>query len=158
MLPAKRQFEVLEHRELLEHGRLLKFSADARLRDFRFGQCQEIQFRPKMHASRIRTSLASDDVHHGGLARAVRSDDAAQLAGLDSQGEFVERLEAVEADGQVLEIEAFAGTLIFWMAPACPLEFGAAPSSLAFSLLPETRPMIPRGRNSVTSTNNVPSA
>ncbi len=64
--------------------------------------------RPNQADPVIRARLAGDDVHHGGLAGAVRADDAAQLSRLDVQRQRVERLEAVEADGQLLEIENLA--------------------------------------------------
>ena len=67
----------------------------------------------KPRRSRIRARLARDDVHHGGLAGAVRADDAEQLARIDVQREIVERLEAVEADGQVLEIEPLVANAHF---------------------------------------------
>ena len=37
------------------------------------------------------------DVHHRGLAGAVRADDGAHLARLDDERQVVQRLEAVEA-------------------------------------------------------------
>jgi hypothetical protein len=49
--------------------------------------------------------LAGDDVHHGGLAGAVGADDAAQLAGVDVEVQAVERLEAVEADRDAVQVE-----------------------------------------------------
>ena len=59
----------------------------------------------KPRRSRIRARFPRDDVHHGGLAGAVGADDAEHLPRIDVQRELVERLKAVEADGQVLEIE-----------------------------------------------------
>src|SRR5438105_5835679 len=58
-----------------------------------------------MRLAGLGARLAGDDIHHGGLAGAVGSDDAAQLARLDDQAQAVERLEAVEADGHAVEIE-----------------------------------------------------
>src|SRR5439155_2159105 len=49
--------------------------------------------------------LAGDDIHHGGLAGAVRADDGAHLAGRDGEREIVERLEAVEGDADAVEVE-----------------------------------------------------
>ena len=39
---GQRQFQVLEHRQLLEHGRLLKFPADSGCHDFRLRQLKQI--------------------------------------------------------------------------------------------------------------------
>ena len=60
---------------------------------------------PKKRLAGIGPGLAGDDVHHRRLAGAVRADDAAHLAGADRERERVERLEAVEADGDVVEVE-----------------------------------------------------
>ena len=49
--------------------------------------------------------LAGDDVHHGGLAGAVRADDGAHLAGIDGERQLVEGAEAVERNGDAVEIE-----------------------------------------------------
>ena len=61
--------------------------------------------------------LAGDDVHHRRLAGAVGADDRAQLAGLDEQRQVVQRLEAVEADGDAVEIEQLpSGCVRAWRA------------------------------------------
>ena len=60
---------------------------------------------PKNAVPAVRPRLAGDHIHHGGLARAVRPDHATQLARVDRQRELVERLEAVEAHGDVVQIE-----------------------------------------------------
>src|SRR5262249_37753805 len=44
--------------------------------------------------------LAADEIEHGGLAGAVGADDDADLVLLDIEGEIVDRLEAVEGDGE----------------------------------------------------------
>ena len=49
--------------------------------------------------------LACDHVHHRGLAGAVRPDDGPKLARVDHQRELIERAEAIEADGDAIEIE-----------------------------------------------------
>src|SRR5262249_18385045 len=95
----------------------------------------------------IGSCLPGHDVHHRRLAGAVGSDDATELAGVDPQGQPVERLEAVEAHGQILEIQN---------RPAHQL--ARLPADHRASLAPGTRPMSPRGRNSVTRTKIAPSA
>ena len=64
--------------------------------------------------------LAGDDVHHRGLAGAVRADDGAHLARLDDERQIVERAEAVERDGDAVEIEQARR----WC--ACPWRYSAA--------------------------------
>src|SRR4051812_22528498 len=100
-----RELEVLEHAMVLEHSRLLKLAADSGVRDLRFGEACEIDGLAEERGSGIRSRLARDHIHHGGFACAVGPDHATQLTGLDGQRELVERLEAVKAHGDVLEIE-----------------------------------------------------
>ena len=57
----------------------------------------------------VRPGLAGDDIHHRGLAGAVRADDRAHLARLDHERQGVQRPEAVEADGDAVEIEQRLG-------------------------------------------------
>ena len=106
-----RELEVLEHRVLGEHRRLLEFAADAGVGDLGFGQSREVDRLPEERGARVGPGLAGDHVHHRRLAGAVGPDDAAQLAGVDDQRQVVQRLEAVEADRDRLEVEdaAMAG-------------------------------------------------
>ena len=101
---------------------------------------EQIDVVAKPRRPRIRPSFPRDDVHHGRLAGAVGADDAKHLSRIDVQREVVERLKAVEADGQVLKLSLLSRTLTSLYSAEC------------------RSPIIPRGRNSVTSTNNAPSA
>src|SRR6266404_1161054 len=49
-----------------------------------------------IHFAAVRSGLTGDDIHHRGLAGAVRADDRPHLAGLDRERKIVERAEAVE--------------------------------------------------------------
>ena len=60
---------------------------------------------PKNARAGVGPGLAGDDVHHRRLAGAVGADDAAQLAGVDRQRQRVQRLEAVEADADVFQVQ-----------------------------------------------------
>ena len=100
-----REFEIFEHRMRFEHGGFLKFAADAGVGDFRFRQAREIDVLPKKCRAGVGAGLAGDHVHHGGFAGAVGADDAAQFAGFDHEAQVVQRLEAVETDRDVFEIE-----------------------------------------------------
>ena len=61
----------------------LKFSSDAGLRDFRFGELEQIDSAAEPRFPRIRPCFARDDIHHRCLAGAVGADDATQLSGFD---------------------------------------------------------------------------
>ena len=100
-----RELEILEHRVLLEHRGLLELAADPGMGDLRFGHAQQVDGLAEERRTRIRPGLARDHVHHGGLARAVRPDDATQFAGFHREREIVQRLETVEADGDVVKID-----------------------------------------------------
>ena len=100
-----RELEVLEHRVVLEDRRLLELAADAGVRDLGLGQLREVDRLAEERGARVGPRLAGDHVHHRRLAGAVGADDAAQLAGVDRERQVVERLEAVEADRDVVEVE-----------------------------------------------------
>ena len=57
----------------------------------------------------VRPRLAGDDVHHRGLARAIGADNRAKLARIDDEGQAVQRLEAIERDRDIVEIEQALG-------------------------------------------------
>jgi hypothetical protein len=133
-------------------------------------------------AAGIGPGLAGDDVHHGGLAGPVRTDHAAQLAGVHIEIQVVDRLEAVEADADVFEIEDDALTDIqiqiqqgVHEAPLAVLAHGLAQlldglhragSGCASvrgrkrrrALTMPTKPAIPLGKKSVTKTKSAPKA
>ena len=111
------QLEVLGDRQVLEDGRLLELAADAGPGDLGLAHGQQIELVPEPGPAFVGPRLAGDDVHHRRLAGAVRSDDAAQLAGLHVERQRVQRLEAVEADGQLLEVEDVGGDGLM----RCPL-------------------------------------
>ena len=73
--------------------------------DLGLGEPREVDRLAEERGALVGPRLAGDHVHHRGLARAVGSDHAAQLARIDDQGEVVERLEAVEADRDAVEVE-----------------------------------------------------
>ena len=152
-----RELEVLEHRELLEHRRLLELAADAGVRRSRprSARVRSIVW-PKNAVPVVGPGLAGDDVHHRRLAGAVRADDAAQLAGVDRQREPVQRLEAVEADGDVVEVEDRAMRRVETTRerPSSPIHRHVRSCFVP----PAHSPASPRGRNSVTMTKIDPSA
>src|SRR3989344_5976182 len=101
----ERELQVLEHAQVLEDGRLLKLAADADLGDLVLALFQQVDGRAEEGRATVRPGLAGDDVHHRGLARAIGADDAAHLAHGDVQAQLVERLETIEADLDVVEVE-----------------------------------------------------
>jgi hypothetical protein len=72
-----RQFEVLEHRVVLENRRLLELAADADVRDLGFGEPRQVNGLTEEDRPFVGPRLAGDDVHHRRLAGAVGSNDAA---------------------------------------------------------------------------------
>ena len=165
------ELEVLEHGQALEHSRLLKLAPDARLCDLRFRQRQQVDILREPRGAVIRTRLAGHDVHHRRLAGAVRADDAPQLSPVHREREAVERLEAVEADGQVVEREDLVGRRQvrrpghFSLLPSDTPMYepsarmaGAAAPAWTARRRRAPGPTRPRGRNSVTRTNRAPSA
>src|SRR4029453_6811231 len=151
----------------LEDGRLLELAADAGVGNLRFGQQREIDRLAEERGARIRACLAGDDVHHRRLACAVGSDDAAQLAVVDRQREIVQRLEAVEADGDAVEIKDRTMSRVHAAAGDGHPRLGNAlgPTVGAWQPVHEVRPFDPRrrtspmtpdGRNNVTTTNSSP--
>ena len=105
----ERELDIVEDGVALEHRRLLKLAADAELGDLGFVEPREIVQAVEHDVAGVGPGLAGDDVHHRGLAGAVRADDGAHLAGLDGEGEIVQRLEAVERDGDAVEVEKCGG-------------------------------------------------
>src|SRR6185437_8232731 len=85
-------------------------------------------------------------VHHRRLSRAVWTDDAQQLAGLHVKRKIVQRLEPVEAEGEVFQVQALVASGL--SRRHAHLRFSREGSS----------PASPRGRNNVTSTKRAPSA
>ncbi len=85
-----RQFEVFEHRVVLEHGRLLELAADAGVGDLGFAQSRQVDRLAEENRPLVGPRLAGDDVHHRGLAGAVGPDDAAQFADVDHQRQRVQ--------------------------------------------------------------------
>jgi len=66
---------------------------DARLRDFRLRQVEQIDFSRRRRAA-IRTRLPVTTSIIVVFAGAIRTDDAAQLAGVDLERQRVQRLES----------------------------------------------------------------
>ena len=101
----EREFEVVGDGLALEHRRLLELAADAELGDLGLVEPREIVRTVEHDVAEVRPGLAGHHVHHRRLAGAVRADDGAHLAGLDGEGKIVQRLEAVERDGDAVEIQ-----------------------------------------------------
>src|SRR4029078_4474718 len=110
------------------------------------------------------------------LARAVRSDDAAKLAVIDSEAQIVERFEAVEADRDAVEIKDWSVRRIDRVTGDAHADlrkrtgdsgvdavhpFGAHRSGRDVvddraRSKRQSCPITPRGKNSVTRMNNRP--
>src|SRR3546814_14810955 len=90
--------------ELAEHARHLELPAHAGAFDLvLLGPAERLFAEPDL--ARAGLGLAADQVERGGLAGAVRPDEAAQLAAGDAQIEVVHGEEAVEAHRHVAQLE-----------------------------------------------------
>ena len=99
------QFQVLKHRELLKHRRLLELAPDAQLCDLGLFVAQQIDGAAEVHGAAVRPGFAGDDVHHRGLAGAIGPDDAAKLAGRNIQRQVVDGLEAIETHVHIFQVK-----------------------------------------------------
>ena len=182
----QREFQVFKHGELFKHRWLLKFSTDTQLRNVGFFVAQQINRAAKENRAFVGSRLAGDDVHHRGLAGAVGTDDATQLAGRDIERQLVDGFEAIKADADVFKIQnAPVGRIDLTCrhgdtasAGVAPTRFGVAfvvgqsghalfdaPCALfqqfgCHAAFPFhsffTRPTTPLGRNKVTAMKSVP--
>ena len=105
MIDIQRQQQIVFDGLALEYRRLLEFPADPEFGDPGFVEPGQIGDAVEQHLALIRLGLAGDDVHHRGLAGAVRADDGAHLAGLERQRQIVDGVETVERDMHAVEIE-----------------------------------------------------
>ncbi len=89
--------EIVERRHSFEQSNVLERARDALTRRNRGTHARA---RPALErdASPLRMIEAVDDVQHGGLAGAVRTDDGANLATPDVEGDVGDRLHAAEAE------------------------------------------------------------
>ena len=90
---------------MLEHRRCLKLAAYAKFRDRCFIKSGEIIGAVEDGLTNIRLGLAGDDIHHGGLAGAIRPDDGSHLVMIDRERQGVQGAKSVERDRHVVEIE-----------------------------------------------------
>jgi len=95
-LALESEQKVVLDRVHVEHGRLLEFAADAEFGDLRLVELGKIMRAVEQNVAFVGPRLAGDDVHHRGLAGAIRADDGAHLARLDRDREIVDGAEAVE--------------------------------------------------------------
>src|SRR5262245_4318193 len=105
----ERKADIVLDRVHVEYGRLLELAANTEQRNLGLVEARQIVGAVEVNIPRVGPGLASDDVHHGGLAGAVGADDGAHLTWLDGEGEIVERAEAIERHGHAVEIEKRRG-------------------------------------------------
>src|SRR5579883_1809031 len=148
-----RQLEIVEDGQILEHGGLLELAADAEIGNPRLVEPREVDDALEEDAAAIGPRLAGDDIHQRRLAGTVGADDAADFALFDGEREIVERLEAVEADGDAVEREQRCRV---HGAPSAPGRAAGA-SGGRRRRVRRTRPNSPRGKASVTRTKSPPS-
>ena len=172
MIDIQRQQQIVFDGLALEYRRLLEFPADPEFGDPGFIEPGQVGDAIEQHLALIRLGLAGDDVHHRGLAGAIRADDGAHFAGSQRQRQIVDGMKAIEGDVHAVEIEQRgSGTAVH--------DVHCAYSAISGSLTPSSRaalaalavmrcafhgshqllkvPTIPRGSSSVTRINSAPS-
>src|SRR3990167_2238703 len=98
---GKGHFQVLEHRQVFVDRRVLKLAPDAGTDDVELthlGQLPALE----LDAAGGGFGLAANQVEHRGLAGTVGADHHAHFIAVDIQVEVIDRLEAVEGNGQAL--------------------------------------------------------
>jgi len=88
---------VLEHRVIHINGGCLEFPANPERLILILVECGEVGVVAVSIFPRSGARAAGNEVEHRAFARAVRTDDGAQLALVHIKGEIVDRLEAVES-------------------------------------------------------------
>lgn len=88
--------------------RSLELASDPGQRDLMFGHLRQIQAITEKYRAAVRSGFAGNHVHQGGFPGAVGADDAAQFAGIKIQGQIVQSFEAVEADGELFDVQNHA--------------------------------------------------
>src|SRR5262245_48598932 len=100
-----RKVEVLPNRMFFEDGRFLEFPADSRSCNPWFIKTSQVDSLTQENVPAIRFCLSGDNVHHRCFSCAVWTDDAAQFSIFDRERKLVERLEAIEAHGNIVQIK-----------------------------------------------------
>src|SRR5213078_1860744 len=91
---------IVEHAERGEHARALERADDTATGDVAGPPSVERLALPR-DASAARSQIAGDGVERGGLARAVRTDEAGDRAGLHAKRDSGEREHAAERDPEI---------------------------------------------------------
>src|SRR3984885_4907787 len=130
----KRDFQVLEHRQVIIDRGGWELAADARLHDLVFPQFREL-LAAKLDGSRRRLGLSADQIEHRGLAGAVGADDDADFVLLDIEGKVVDGLEPVERNRERLDREQELLGLVTYQHDLPPHSAGA-PSATELSVQP----------------------
>src|SRR4029077_13870971 len=151
----QREFEILKDGQIFEHGRPLEFAADAEIGDFRLVEAGRVRGPLEETLAGIGPGLTGDDVHHRGLAGAVRADDRAQFAFFHDQRKLVQSLEPIEADRDAVEVEKGVGG--GGRVHACPPAGTGAGARGRVQRACRKSPTIPRGNTNVVRTNRAPS-
>ena len=99
------QKQIVENRMAFKHGRFLEFAANAKIGDIGFVHLGQVNFAFKQNIPGIRPSFTSDDIHHRGFTRPVRTNNGAQLARLDIEGQIVQRPETIKSHRHPVDIQ-----------------------------------------------------
>ncbi len=100
-LPGVRDFQVLEDRQILVYGWILKFPADADARNLILDHLRElVVLEPDSAVGWL--GLAADHVQQRGFARTIWTNDTPQFVFLDIERQIVHGLESVKRHAQIL--------------------------------------------------------
>ncbi len=89
---------------VLEDSRFLELAADTGMGNLRLGHAEKVESLSEIGGAEFRSCFAGDDIHHRGFTGAIGANDATQFAIVDIQGEIIQRLETIKADGDILQI------------------------------------------------------
>lgn len=108
-MPLERQHHIVPDGQAAEHARHLKLAADTLADDFILRHTGQAHIRAALrmedNAACGRFGLAADDVEQRGLACAVRSDEKVDGVPLDGGIDLGQRVKAVKADRNILDIQ-----------------------------------------------------
>jgi hypothetical protein len=96
--------DIFQHRHVLEKPDILKCTRNAELGSAIRLEPTEI-FSIEKYLTLIGRQDTTQDVEHGGLARAIRTDDGVNVTVSDLQIHVTQRVKATEALGYALDIE-----------------------------------------------------
>src|SRR4029077_13051749 len=97
--------QILPDRMLFENRWFLKFAADPGARDSGFVQTSQVDRLAQENVPAVRFGLPGNNIHHRCFSGAVGPDDTTQFSIVDGKRKLIQRLDAVEADGNIVKVK-----------------------------------------------------